>query len=93
MSIKIPERISRTSVCAPKPSATPMTPADAMTGPRLNPNSPRIIPNAIIQIAALNVELNTVPIVRARSACRFAVPGPGLRSALAKRSMARSMAR
>ena len=60
--------MSRTRVCAPSPSATPITPADAMTGPRLNPNSPRIIPNAMIQIAALNVELNTVPIVRARSA-------------------------
>ena len=70
-----------------------MTPAEAITGPRLNPNSPRIIPIAMIHTAALNVELKTVPIVRARSVWRLAVPGPGLRSALARRAIARLIAR
>ena len=43
---------------------------DAMTGPKLNPNSPKTIAVATIQTTALRIEVRTDPIVRARSACR-----------------------
>ena len=47
----MPERKSRTRLCEPKPSATPMIPAPAMSGPRLIPNSPRTMNAATVQIA------------------------------------------
>ena len=66
--MKIPERMSRTRVCAPSPTATPTIPAEAMTGPKLKPNSPKTIAVATIQTTALRIEVRTEPIVRARSA-------------------------
>jgi hypothetical protein len=49
--MKMPDRKSRTRLCEPNPSATPMIPAPAMSGPRLMPNSPRTMKMATVQIA------------------------------------------
>ena len=54
-------------VCAPRPSATPITPAEATIGPRLKPSSLRIMVIVINQITPFNAERRTVPAVRARS--------------------------
>ena len=39
----MPDRKSFTSDCEPKPSATPMMPAPAISGPSSIPTSPRIM--------------------------------------------------
>ena len=70
-----------------------LRPADAITGPKLNPNSPKIMAIAIIQTAAFKIEVSTEPVVRARSDWRLAKPGPGFRSAVASLLTARSIAR
>ena len=80
----MPDKMSRTNVCAPSPKATPITPADAIRGPRFQPNSARIIKIAINQITPFKVERNTVLVVLARSFCLTPdLFGPGIRSALA----------
>ena len=43
-----PDRKSLTSDWEPKPSATPMMPAPAISGPRLIPISPRIMKTATV---------------------------------------------
>ena len=45
-----------------------ITPAEAIIGPRFNPNSPSNINNATSQMVAFKVLVKTVPTVRARSA-------------------------
>ena len=80
----MPDKISRTNVCAPSPRATPITPADAISGPRFKPNSDKIIKIAISQMMPFKVDFKTELVVFARSFClvplRF---GPGIKSALA----------
>ena len=49
----MPDRKSFTSVCAPKPSATPMTPALASSGAMLTPSCPRMMSSA--RLTMLNV--------------------------------------
>ena len=46
-SMKIPDRKSRTRLCAPKPMARPRTPALARTGARFRPRSPAMVTAAI----------------------------------------------
>ncbi|CAB4555294.1 unannotated protein [freshwater metagenome] len=88
----MPDKISRTKVCAPSPNATPITPAEAIRGPRFKPNSAKIIKMAINQILPLSVDFKTVLVVFARSFCRAPLRfGPGIRSALATRFISRAI--
>ena len=92
--MKIPDKTSRTKVCAPRPSATPTTPADAISGPKSKPNSPNAIAIAMIQIATFNVADRTPPIVLARSFWRATMlRGPGTKSAEANLFIARVIVR
>ena len=52
--MKNPESVSFTMFCAPKPSATPATPALASSGPRLKLNSPSTIRIASTQITTIS---------------------------------------
>ena len=52
MSMKMPDRKSRTRFCAPNPTATPTMPAPAMSGPRLRPSSDRAISVAMLRVWA-----------------------------------------
>ena len=80
----MPDKISRTKVCAPSPNATPITPADAISGPRFKPNSAMIIKIAINQITPFKVDFKTVLVVFVRSFCRTPdLLGPKIRSAVA----------
>ena len=82
----MPDKISRTKVCAHRPSATSITPAEAISGPRFKPNSAKIIKIATNQIAPFNVDFKTVLVVFARSFWRAPLRfGPGIKSAFAIR--------
>ncbi|CAM5634657.1 hypothetical protein SALBM311S_12892 [Streptomyces alboniger] len=60
--MKTPERKSVTRFRAPKPIATPATPADASSGARLISKVPRIISAAVPRIRKLATERRTEPI-------------------------------
>ena len=66
MSMKMPLSRSRTSDCAPKPTATPTIPAPAINGPRLMSNSPRSIMKVTTPTTAEAMLLNRTPRVLAR---------------------------
>ena len=61
-----PEMKSLTSVWAPKPSATPTIPAEAMSGAMSMPSSERIISEAIVKMIPVEVLLSTDAIVSSR---------------------------
>ena len=74
-SIEMPARKSFTSVCAPNPSATPTTPAEASRGPTSTCRIPRI--STTTRAPTMNVapEPSAEPIVLARCARRAAASG------------------
>lgn len=59
--MKTPERKSVTRLRAPKPIATPATPADASSGARLISKAPRTIRAAVPRMAKLATERSTEP--------------------------------
>ncbi len=59
--IEMPARKSPTRFCAPKPSATPSTPALATIGARLIPKSPRIVIPAMPKIRIVDALLRIDP--------------------------------
>ena len=68
--MKMPDRKSLTRLCAPNPSATPPTPAEASSGPSGRPSSPITVRIAIAEMANVDVLLRIAPIVAARCRCR-----------------------
>ena len=71
MIMKIPERKSFTSDCAPKPTATPMMLAPMPIAARFTSSVSRTITSAVAQISAATMLRSTAPIVSARSARRM----------------------
>src|SRR5665647_81493 len=68
--MKMPLRKSLTRLCAPKPNATPTTPADARSGPSGRPNVDMTVSSARVKMTNVDVLLRTAPIVPARWALR-----------------------
>ena len=68
--MKMPLRKSLTRLCAPKPSATPTTPAEARSGPSGRPNVDMTVSSARVTMTNVEVLLSTAPIVPARWALR-----------------------
>ncbi len=66
--MKNPLMTSRTTVCAPKPTARPAIPAPVSTGVMFTPNSLRTISTAEPVIATVENLLTSDPSVRARLA-------------------------
>ena len=73
--------MSRTSVCAPKPMASPTTPAPASSGPMLTPRAARMVIVVMMQSTANTVPRMSGSRVRSRDA---PVPpiSPGIADAL-----------
>ena len=72
-SMNTPARKSETRSCAPKPTASPMIPAPAISGARLIPNTPRIMNTAMVSTITLARLRSSVPRASARVARRFDV--------------------
>ena len=68
--MKMPARKSFTRLWAPKPRATPASPAPAISGARLMPSSPRIVMPAMAQITTEATDRSTTPSVSARADAR-----------------------
>ena len=83
-SMKIPDKKSRTRLCAPKPMARPRTPALASTGARFRPRSPAMVtaamPKMSTDAALRRIEPRALARCRRRSpsstASDFPLPPP-----------------
>ena len=68
ISMKMPDRKSRTRFWAPKPTATPTMPAPAISGPRLSPSSERAMRAAMVSTVADTTLRNRAATVSTRRA-------------------------
>src|SRR5207237_30817 len=81
-TMKSPEIVSRTRVCAPNPSATPAMPALRTSGPRLTLNPRRIVSPTISQAITTTIPpaSETTVVSRRRRRPSVASPGPLVRA-------------
>ncbi len=70
MSMKMPDKKSRTRFWAPNPTATPTIPAPAKSGPNWNPSSPNAIRTATVQMTNAATLPRSAPTVSARRVAR-----------------------
>ena len=85
----MPLMMSRTSVCAPKPRATPTTPAPAISGPISTPSaeSAIMIATAKTTMAMMLRKIGSRVLSRARRRASSSSTGPSLWASASLRSM------